>query len=351
MWVIERDPRFLLRDDRLDVIWLDLNRVESMAYERERQVAIDAATAAAKLCQQVRQDIPAAMEKSDKTPVTVADYGSQAAICKALEDAFPDDPVVGEEDAAELRDPAMADNLNKITDYLKAIVPEATPDRVTHWIDRGNGEATSRFWTLDPIDGTKGFLRQDQYAIALALIENGEVKVGVLACPAMPLNNGDFGALYVAVRGEGTQMMSLSGGELKPIRVAEAGDLSKHRFVESVEASHSDQDRQSKIAKAVGITTPSLRMDSQAKYGAVASAQAVLYLRLPSPKTPDYREKIWDHAAGAIVVEEAGGQVSDMFGKPLDFGRGAKLFDNRGVVVSNGTIHETVLAALEDTAK
>ncbi|MGB7415640.1 MAG: inositol monophosphatase family protein, partial [Thermosynechococcaceae cyanobacterium] len=82
-------------------------------------------------------------------------------------------------------------------------------------------------------------------------------------------------------------------------------------------------------------------------YGAVASGSAALYLRLPSPKSPDYREKIWDHAAGTIVVEEAGGRVTDMHGKPLDFSQGAKLVDNRGVIVSNGLIHDQVLAALQ----
>jgi 3'(2'), 5'-bisphosphate nucleotidase len=88
-------------------------------------------------------------------------------------------------------------------------------------------------------------------------------------------------------------------------------------------------------------------MDSQAKYGAVASGQAALYLRLPSPKSPDYRENIWDHAAGAIVVEEAGGRVTDMYGKPLDFASKPKMMENQGVIVSNGIIHDTVLAALK----
>jgi 3'(2'), 5'-bisphosphate nucleotidase len=88
-------------------------------------------------------------------------------------------------------------------------------------------------------------------------------------------------------------------------------------------------------------------MDSQAKYGAVAAGEAALYLRLPSPKYPDYREKIWDHAAGAIVVEEAGGKVTDMYGKPLDFYTAAKMMHNRGVVVSNGAIHHDVLLALK----
>ena len=304
--------------------------------------------AAGKLCERVRSNIPAAMEKSDKSPVTVADYGAQALICKALSEAFPDDPIVGEEDAAALRQPEMAENLTKVTNYVKEQLPDATSEDVTGWIDRGNGKVSARYWTLDPIDGTKGFLRQDQYAVALALVEDGEVKVGVLGCPAMPVENSEPGALYVAVRGEGAMMRAIAGGEFVPIRVVAAEDKENLRFVESVESSHGDQDRQNKIAQAVGITSESVRVDSQAKYGIVASGKAALYLRLPSPKSPNYRENIWDHAAGAIVVEEAGGRVSDLYGKPLNFADGAKMVDNRGVVVSNGVIHDRVLAALAD---
>ena len=325
-----------------------------MSYESEKAVAIEVALKAAKLCEQVRQErVPEAIEKRDKSPVTVADFGSQALICQALATAFPDDPVVGEEDSAELREPSMASQLEQVTSYVQAIVGDATPEEVLSWIDRGNGQISSRYWTLDPIDGTKGFLRQDQYAVALALVEEGEVKVGVLACPALPVDlnqpEGERGVLFVAVRGQGATMMPISGGETCPIKVIEGGE-GNLRFVESVESGHGDHSRQEAVAKAVGITADSLRMDSQAKYGAVASGQAALYLRLPSPKTPDYREKIWDHAAGTIVVEEAGGKVTDMYGQPLNFSLGAKLVDNQGVIVSNGDIHETVIAALRETA-
>jgi 3'(2'), 5'-bisphosphate nucleotidase len=320
-----------------------------MAYAKETEVAIAAATAAAKLCEQVRADIPQAIEKKDKSPVTVADFGAQAIICQALAAAFPDDPVVGEEDAKELRKPEMAETLTKVTHYVQALSPNATPEDVTGWIDHGNGQVSPRYWTLDPIDGTKGFLRQDQYAVALALVENGEVKVGVLACPAMPLDGGQTGALYVAVRGEGATMIPLSGGEPQRLQVVTADDVANFRFVESVEAAHGDQSKQNAIAQAVGITTESFRVDSQAKYGIVASGKAALYLRLPSPKYPDYRENIWDHAAGAIVVEEAGGRVSDMYGQPLNFAEGSKMMNNRGVVVSNGTIHDQVIAALAES--
>jgi 3'(2'), 5'-bisphosphate nucleotidase len=318
-----------------------------MAYEQEKNVAINAVIAAAKLCEQVRQDIvPAAIEKKDRSPVTVADFGSQALICRALAEAFPDDPVVAEEDAAALRTPEMAGPLETVTQYVQHLLPEATPESVMTWIDHGNGQVGNRYWTLDPIDGTKGFIRKDQYAIALALVVDGIVQVGVLGCPALSFDGATMGLLFVAVRGEGATMMPLTGGTPQAIHVASPTDSSRFRFVESVESGHGDQSQQAAIAQAVGITEPSVRMDSQAKYGAVAAGQAVLYLRLPSPKSPDYREKIWDHAAGVIVVEEAGGRVTDMHGKPLDFSQGAKLVDNRGVVASNGLIHNKALAAL-----
>ncbi|NER92483.1 MAG: 3'(2'),5'-bisphosphate nucleotidase [Symploca sp. SIO1B1] len=326
----------------------------TMSYESEKAVAIEAALKAAKLCEKVRQEkVPEAIEKSDKSPVTIADFGSQALICRALAAAFPNDPVVGEEDSAELREPAMAAQLEQVTSYVQAVVGDATSEEVLSWIDRGNGQTGSRYWTLDPIDGTKGFLRQDQYAVALALVEEGEVKVGVLACPALPVDlnqpESGRGVLFVAVRGQGATMVAIAGDEPCPIKVIEK-DEENLRFVESVESGHGDHSRQEAVAKAVGITADSLRMDSQAKYGAVASGQAALYLRLPSPKTPNYREKIWDHAAGTIIVEEAGGRVTDMYGQPLNFSLGAKLVDNQGVIVSNGAIHETVLAALRENS-
>ncbi|KPQ34671.1 MAG: 3'(2'), 5'-bisphosphate nucleotidase CysQ [Phormidesmis priestleyi Ana] len=320
-----------------------------MSFEQEKKVAIAAATAAAIICEQVRQTmVPEAIEKKDKSPVTVADFGAQAVVCKALADAFPNDPVVGEEDAAQLKIPKMAERLQQVTDYVKQVEPDATPESVLSWIDHGNGAVASRYWTLDPIDGTKGFLRKDQYAVALAMVAEGDVKVGVLACPALTLTLKDgpaTGILFVAVRGEGATMQAIHNGTPEPIKVTSSADTENFRFVESVESAHGDQTLQQLIAKAAGITTESIRMDSQAKYGVVASGNAVLYLRLPSPKYPGYQEKIWDHAAGVIVVEEAGGRVTDMFGEKLDFSKADRL-ETVGVVVSNGEIHTKVLSAL-----
>jgi 3'(2'), 5'-bisphosphate nucleotidase len=319
-----------------------------MGYQTEKEIAISAVIQAAKLCQKVRQDIPPALAKQDKSPVTVADFGSQAIICKALKEVFPDTPIVGEEDSQELRQDVNQETLTKITSYVQEIIPDATSEQVLDWIDYGNGNVSNRFWTLDPIDGTKGFLRQDQYAVALALIEDGEVKLGILGCPALTLDSGETGFIFVAVKGEGSYKMPVTGGEMTKLQVVSNEDVSRFRFVESVEASHGDQIQQNAIAKKVGITTDSVRVDSQAKYGIVAAGEAALYLRLPSPKYPNYRENIWDHAAGSIVVEEAGGKVTDMNGKPLDFATASKMNDNRGVVVSNGLIHDSVIQALNN---
>ena len=71
---------------------------------------------------------------------------------------------------------------------------------------------------------------------------------------------------------------------------------------------------------------------------------ADVYLRLPT--RADYREKIWDHAAGALIVTEAGGRVTDVDGRPLDFTRGSSLLDNRGVLATNGLLHDRVLKAI-----
>jgi 3'(2'), 5'-bisphosphate nucleotidase len=226
----------------------------------------------------------------------------------------------------------------------------ATSETVCRWIDAGGAAPAHRFWTLDPIDGTKGFLRDDQYAIALALVEHGQVKVGVLGCPALALTmdkpDGETGVLFVAVKGEGATMVPLRGGSPVAIHVAHGADQAEWRFVQSLEAAHGDSALQETAARAIGITRPPLRMDSQVKYGAVARGEAVLYLRFPSPESPDYRERIWDHAAGALIVEEAGGRVTDMHGRPLDFASGRQMHHNQGIIASNGSLHAAALAAL-----
>lgn len=325
-----------------------------MLYEREKQVAIAAVTTAAQLCEQVRREQGSlAIAKPDRTPVTVADFSAQAIICQALGEAFPNDPVIGEEDSTLLR--TQIDQLARVTQYVQAYLPSATPESVAAWIDRGNAQVKSRYWTLDPIDGTKGYIRGDQYAIALALVEAGELKLGLLGCPALPVDltkpDGERGVLFVAVRGQGATMIPLAGGAPRPIHVTDASEESLRRLAKSIVSEHSNPTLQEAVVQAVGLTAPPWQLDSQAKYGVVARGEAALYLRLPFPITSEKRQNTWDHAAGVIMVEEAGGRVTDMYGQPLDFSFGAKLVNNQGIIASNGLIHEAVLAAVAQMAK
>ncbi|MFA9479861.1 3'(2'),5'-bisphosphate nucleotidase [Phycisphaerales bacterium AB-hyl4] len=323
----------------------------------ELAAAIEAVSRAAQVTQAVQRELVTAdtLTKKDRSPVTVADFASQAVVCETLQRHFANDPVVGEEDAAELRDeanePLRASVVEHVQRALADIAP-ATEAQVLSWIDRGHAEggAKGRFWTLDPIDGTKGFLRGEQYAIALALIEDGEIVFGALGCPNLPspADEGE-GLLIVASRGDGTWMTPLifeGESELQPVHVSDIAAAADANFCESVESGHSDQDQSVQIAKKLGITAEPVRMDSQAKYATVAGGSAAIYLRLPT--RPGYREKIWDHAAGVIAVEEAGGKVTDVAGKPLEFGHGRQLEANRGVIATNGRIHDAVVAAVRD---
>ena len=213
----------------------------SRLYEREETVAIQAVCEAARLCRAVASQIsPEVLAKKDKSPVTVADFGSQALICRALTEAFPDDPVIAEEDAAELKSRDNAGILEQVLAHVRAARTDTSgeaanmidADQICRWIDHGGGgQYSERFWTLDPIDGTKGFLRGEQYAVALALIVEGRIVVAALACPNLPVQPATGkadrenvgGAVFHAVSGQGAFVVPAeSHGAAQPAPCASA---------------------------------------------------------------------------------------------------------------------------------
>ena len=324
-----------------------------MTFELERRVGIESVLKACRLCETVRASLLSdeAIGKDDGSPVTVADFGAQAVVSHHLAATFPGDPLVAEEDSHLLCQGENVRLKEVVTNHVKRISHDLGDHEILDAIDRGSGEGgpSGRFWTLDPIDGTKGFLRGGQYAVALALVEDGLVVLGVLGCPNLPLDssepNGHRGCLFVAVRGEGSAMQGFKDSVGQRIEVKKLIHPSQALFCESVESSHSSHDHSARIAQVLGIDKPPVRMDSQCKYGIVARGDATIYLRLPTRES--YMETIWDHAAGSIIVEQAGGKVTDMDGKPLDFSLGRRLTKNRGIVVTNGELHEPVLRAVQ----
>jgi 3'(2'), 5'-bisphosphate nucleotidase len=316
--------------------------------------AVDAVRRAALLVKQVQAEmVSSSLTKEDRSPVTVADFASQALVSQMLAGAFPRDILVAEEDAGVLRQDAGKSTLDRVTHFVSRFAGEAKPGEICDWIDRGRAEPASRFWTLDPIDGTKGFLRGDQYAVALALIEEGEVQVGVLGCPNLARGLGGAGSLFVAAPGAGAWWAILDEQDpvenalFRQLHVSDQHDPAAARLLRSFESGHTNVDQIDEFAIALSVQAAPVRMDSQAKYGVLAAGEGELYLRLLSRRQPDYHEKIWDQAAGALLVEEAGGRVTDLHGRPLDFNAGRTLAKNRGVLASNKVLHEAALQALQ----
>jgi 3'(2'), 5'-bisphosphate nucleotidase len=285
----------------------------------------------------------------------------------ALAEALPDDPIMGEEDTAPFAGtPGLAE---AVLSHVRRVRPGLSAEDVARALERCDdpGGPGRRWWTLDPVDGTKGFLRNEQYVVALALVEDGEVVLAVMGAPNLPIDgepgaDGQVGCLFVAERGAGAWQIplaraaELAGSEafasraLKPgpdcraLRVAAPARPSEGRYAESVEAAHSSQSAAARVAERLGIATPPLRLDSQAKYAVVGRGDASIYLRLPHG---DYRENVWDHAAGWLIVTEAGGRVSDVEGRALDFTTGRRLTANRGIVTTAAAIHAPVVEAVK----
>ncbi|XP_017982272.1 PREDICTED: SAL1 phosphatase isoform X2 [Theobroma cacao] len=340
--------------------------VVAMSYDKELTAAKKAASLAARLCQKVQKSLLQSdvQSKNDRSPVTVADYGSQALVSFVLQQEFPAEfSLVAEEDSKDLRKDGAQELVDRITKLVNDSLASdesysvtLSTEDVLKAIDSGKSEGGSqgRHWVLDPIDGTKGFLRGGQYAIALALLDRGKVVLGVLACPNLPLTpindqhspNNEVGCLFFAEVGGGSYMQPLDSSSTVKVQVSGVENPEEASFFESYEAAHSMHDLSSLIAQKLGVKAPPVRIDSQVKYGALSRGDGAIYMRLPHK---GYREKIWDHAAGCIVVTEAGGVVMDAAGNPLDFSKGKFLDLDTGIIVTNQKLMPILIKAVRES--
>jgi HAL2 family 3'(2'),5'-bisphosphate nucleotidase len=318
----------------------------------ESRFAIEAVREAALLARHIQREmVTPALTKDDRSPVTVADFAVQALIAHRLREHLPGAILVGEEQADALRTADGRSLLDHVRNFVRSEIPGINADEVCDLIDHGSGEPPSTYWTLDPIDGTKGFVRRDQYAVALAFVRDGHVELGVLGCPeltdASSNEPGGAGSLVFASHRSGTWTRSLSGdSQPRQLKVSVRAQPNAARLLRSVEKAHTNTDEIGQLVARLGIAAPPVGMDSQAKYAVLAAGEGDVLLRLLSPSRPDYREKIWDQAAGSIVITEAGGRITDLDGRPLDFSQGRTLAKNRGILATNGHLHDACLAGL-----
>lgn len=327
------------------------------------QAGREAVVAASLVCREVQNSLDAvrSVTKDDKSPVTVADYASQAVVAMMLRQRLGEFVLVAEEASTFLRDEDNAMLLEATVAAAKEVWDGANADDLLEAIDLGAGDTTHhKFWTLDPIDGTKGFLRNQQYAIALGFIEDGTPTIGVMGCPNLPVDmsapldeRDEHGCLYFAIQGEGVWESRCDDVEADVIRITRLDHESTEEIsvCASVEAAHSNVSDTDNILAWIednglgGVGEP-VRLDSQCKYAVVARGQADAYLRLPTKK--GYIERIWDHAAGCCIACESGAFVTDIHGKNLDFSHGRGLERNKGVVCAPPRIHGLMLRAIQE---
>jgi 3'(2'), 5'-bisphosphate nucleotidase len=245
------------------------------------------------------------LDKPDQSPVTVADFAAQAVIVRRLRELGPQ-PILGEEQAAVLREPANAPLRDAVVAAVQPVWPGALADEVLDAIDGAAGPADPRggYWAVDPIDGTRGFVRGGQYAVCLVWIANGTPQVAAMGCPNLPRGRDDAmdvidaeGTLFVAEQGAplrwGPAVMGAALHTSEPAANEEASSISAPVpsplvLTHSLEGTYSRLEDVARVLARLGPVA-ARPADSQAKYGLVARGQAHAYLRIPKPATAPSR--------------------------------------------------------------
>jgi 3'(2'), 5'-bisphosphate nucleotidase len=313
------------------------------------QPIIDAVRLAAELCRRVQQTQVIRSEKpDDEGPVTIADYGSQAILCRAISVAYPNDAILAEEQSVQFLEGVAAPQRNQIVGLVGEILGESVSEAdIIRWLDHGRGRIADRMWAVDPIDGTKGFLAGRRYTIAVGLLVNNQAVDSVMGAPGYPDPSGQ-GKLFYTDK-SAAHMQSMAGGETQHIHVSARTAADPIIAAESVESKHTAHGVNSRAYEAGGLKSVLIeRLDGQDKYCMIACGDADVYLRV-SPNR-DYRHKTWDHAAGIALIQAAGGVVSDLDCAPIVFSPDGTL-GNQYIIVSNGLIHQNVLDGLRIALK
>lgn len=229
-------------------------------------------------------------------PVTIADRTASRLIVEGLSAAFPDDAILSEEE------------------------PDDAEDRLTK----------KRAWMIDPIDGTKGFINRDgDFAVQIGLIENDAPILGVVYLP-------ETAVLYFAAKNEGT-FVSENGG--KPRRLQVSGKMDFALMNLAVSRNHRSP-RMSRVVENFGFADEIRRGSVGLKVGLIAEQFADLYVHL-SPRT-----KFWDTCAPQIILEEAGGCLTDLFGAKIRYGQ-RDVRNLNGILATNGIVHDAAVGKLK----
>jgi 3'(2'), 5'-bisphosphate nucleotidase len=272
----------------------------SVMLEKELETAIKLAREASVAILEIYKTAFAVEKKSVNLyysePVTIADKTSSKIIVEGLAGVFSDDAILSEEE----------------------------PDDIERRMTR------SRVWIIDPLDGTKGFVeRKDDFAVQIGLAEKGNPMLGVVYYPVKDI-------LYYAVKDSGSFMVE-NGGKAKRLQVSEITDFSEMTI--AVSRSHRSQ-KMTRLNEHFGFKDEFRHGSVGLKVGFLARQIADIYIHL-SPHT-----KFWDTAAPQIILEEAGGQLTDIFGEKIRYDL-ADVRNHNGIFSTNGLSHKKAVSHLK----
>lgn len=342
-------------------------------YARELQIALPTLQQASLLAHSViAATDKGVIQKTDAqallSPVTVADFAVQALLSATFHHHFPSDGLVGEESADELRDNGQL--LDRVWGLLEEVRGRCSGDGVVRvpgdkegaceLIDAcGTGKpGKGRVWVFDPIDGTRGYMAGEMYAINVALLEDGKQVLSAVACPLLdshatpPIydkstDESGRGSLLFATRGHGAYIRPLhADGEVTPRKLdphpanPTLADL-RLATCTLAPASGSLPFHQA-AASALGMSWPGCDLLPWVVRW-VALAMGLANTTIWVYDSPRRRGKVWDHAGAMLLFEEVGGVVTDVNGRGIEMGAGRVMEGNFGFVASLGALHGTVL--------
>jgi len=266
-------------------------------YEHELRVACELARAAgAAILEHYEGPLKIKQKNSenDAEPVTQADTIANDLIVGHLKREFPNDGILAEES-----------------------------------VDTARRLEKSRVWMVDPLDGTNGFIDGNgDFAVQIGLAEDGEVVLGVVYQP-LP------GVLYRAVRGGGT-WIERPNFDPEQAHVSDKENLSEMRLAAS--RSHRSP-RMNRVVTQLGFPEEVQRGSVGIKIGLLIEQQCDVYIHLSS------RTKQWDTCAPQLILTEAGGRITDLFGYPLNYNV-PEVQNRNGLVASNGVSHDKIIETL-----
>ncbi|XP_060193447.1 putative PAP-specific phosphatase, mitochondrial [Lycium barbarum] len=360
-------------------------------YYRELEAAVDVVQRACRLCLHVKKSLFSSdgriLEKNDQTPVTIADFGVQALVSLEMNRLFPSIPLVAEEDSAFLCSNNLVGSVADVVKDKATLGDEVTEDNILKAIDRGGKDACvfgpkpATYWILDPIDGTRGFVRGSEalYVVGLALVVEGQIVLGVMGCPNWREDCSDnsiievqenrtsrSGIIMVSHVGCGTWTKRLSGilaiespltwtrCSVDSCQMVEGArfTIPESQTWKSLPLSALfDANTDSENIGEGNILLLSACCGSLCKYLMVASGRASVYIQ---GKKATSIIKVWDHAVGIICVHEAGGKVTDWEGSSLDFAADQTerrlIFPSGGVLVTNGSLHSKIIGMISSNS-